>query len=117
MIAGEAEDQEVYAAALAHAAGITRMEAGRQLDSLRRAGLLVPAGYVAGSGPGRPPAVFRRTDGLAWAGLMALGARFRRGGDELQVAPAPPRVLRPLAIDLARGWMPRASPGWKGRTD
>jgi hypothetical protein len=99
LLAAEAEPEELYAAALAHAAEITRMEAARQLDSLRRAGLLVPGGYLSSGGPGRPPALFRRTDAVAWAGLLALGHGFGTARDECRAELA---VLRGACLISVR---------------
>jgi predicted ArsR family transcriptional regulator len=81
IVIAEAERNELYAAAVARAAGITRMEATRQFEALRHAGLLVPAGRQRSSGAGRPAALFARTDRLGWAGLVALGARYRLAGE------------------------------------
>jgi hypothetical protein len=76
----EADRNELYAGAVARAAGITRMEATRQFDALRRAGLLVPARPQRSGGAGRPGTLFARIDPLAWAGLVALGGRDRLAG-------------------------------------
>jgi len=76
----EAERDELYAAAVARAVGITRVEATRQFEALRHAGLLVPTGTQRRAGAGRPAALFARTDSMGWAGLVALGARYRLQG-------------------------------------
>lgn len=78
LLVAEAKREELYAAAIARAADVTRMEATRQLDSLRRAGLLARAGDHRNRGVGRPAALFRRIDAAAWEVLVTLGLRDRR---------------------------------------
>ncbi len=87
LLASEADHDELYAAALGAGAGVTRMEAGRQLEALRRAGLLAPAGHRRTTGPGRPPALYRRIDVQGWSGIAALGARYRLPPDNEQAHP------------------------------
>jgi predicted ArsR family transcriptional regulator len=81
MVVAEASSDELYASALAQAAGMTRMEAGRQLEVFSQAALLSHAGVLRAGHVGRPAALFRRRDATAWAGFVALGARYRREGD------------------------------------
>jgi predicted ArsR family transcriptional regulator len=77
VLVAEAAPDELYAAGIARKAEITRMEATRQIDSLRRAGLLAASERMSAERVGRPAALFQRTDPVAWAGVLSLGARYR----------------------------------------
>src|SRR4051795_7119966 len=72
LLIAAASREELFAACIAEAAGMTRMEATRQFECLRRAGLLARAGTRVRGDVGRPGVLFRRTDATAWAGLASL---------------------------------------------
>jgi hypothetical protein len=91
LLVGIADADELYAAKIAHEAGIDRTEAMRELAHFQAAEMLVPAARPPKDqgqrGRGRPPQYLQRRDEQAWAALEALGARFRRSPPQRATAP------------------------------
>lgn len=83
VLAANADQDELYAQAIATVLSVGQQEAGKHLDALRRAGLLKsvekdPTDPEIPLKAGRPPARVVRTDDELWDCLRQLGERFRR---------------------------------------
>lgn len=79
LLASIAAPEELYAERIAAAAELTNKEAGRELEHLHDAQLLVPVDRrPQTTRRGRPPQFYDRGDDEAWQALQQLGERFRR---------------------------------------